>query len=185
MSWLKRIFYRRWALALEHPDGHVEETTILPKRRPIAALSVLFATPILALWYLLGTAGLSTANLANKLLDTLSNTSFAAGTQLFGKLHTGDPGASGTANASQHTTRQGFTWAAASAGSKALAATLPSWSIASLTSPTTETITHVSVWDNVSAGSFLYSFVITNKAVSNGDTLNLTSHSVSLSPLAA
>lgn len=132
------------------------------------------------------TVGISTANLANKWLDTLSNTSYASGTTtLFAKLHTGDPGSAGTANASQHTTRASISWAAASSGSKASSGT-PSWTIASLTAPTTETISHLSIWDASSAGNFLYSVQVTSsKVVQNGDTLNLTSTSISLTPLAA
>ena len=130
--------------------------------------------------------GLATTTLANKWLDTLSNTSYASGSAtLFVKLHTGDPGAAGTANASQHTTRQSVSWAAAASGSKASTGT-PSWTIASLTAPTTESITHISLWDNVSAGNFLWSIAVTTpRSVSNGDTLNLTSLSLSLTPLAA
>lgn len=130
--------------------------------------------------------GLSTANLANKWLDTLSNTSYASGSAtLFVKLHTGDPGASGTAAASQHTTRASVSWAAASGGSKAKSGT-PSWSISGLTAPTTESITHISIWDNVSAGNFLWSLAATTpRSVSNGDTLNLDTLTLSLTPLAA
>jgi hypothetical protein len=128
-------------------------------------------------------AGLSTANLANKWLDTLSNTSFAAGTTLHAKLHTGDPGSAGTLNASAETTRKALTWSAASAGSKAITATLPSWTSWAAGA---ETLTHVSVWDAVTAGNFLYSFALTtSKAVSNGDTVNMTAHSFTITPLAA
>lgn len=129
------------------------------------------------------TVGLHTTNLANKLLDTLSNTSFAAGATTAVKLHTGDPGSAGTSNASAETTRKALTWSAASSGSKAIAATLPSWTS---WAAGTETISHISVWDSTTAGNFLYSFALTaSKQVANGDTLNLTAHSVSLTPLAA
>lgn len=131
------------------------------------------------------TVGISTVNLANAWLNVLGGTTFTGVATPFIQLHTGDPGASGTANVSQYTTRVALTWSAASTGSKALAATLPSWTLASLSSPTTETITHMSVWSAASAGTFYYSFAVTNKAVSNGDVLNLTAHSISVSPLAA
>ena len=128
------------------------------------------------------TVGLHTVNLANKLLDTLSNTSFAAGATTAMKLHTGDPGSAGTSNASAETTRKALTWSAASSGSKAIAATLPTW----LWATANETISHVSIWDSTTAGNFLYSVALTaSKAMTSGDTLNITSHSVSLSPLAA
>lgn len=130
--------------------------------------------------------GLSTANLANKWLDTLSNTSYASGSAtLFVKLHTGDPGSAGTSAASQHTTRASVSWSAAASGSKSKSGT-PSWSISGLSAPTTESITHISLWDNVSAGNFLWSLAVTTpRSVSNGDTLNLDTLTLSLTPLAA
>jgi hypothetical protein len=129
------------------------------------------------------TAGLSAVNLANKWLDMLGATAFTAPTNTYMKLHTGDPGSAGTSNASAETTRKILSWAAASAGSKAIQATLPSWTSWSAGS---ETITHCSVWDNLTAGNFLYSFAWTaSRAVQNGDTLNVTSHSVPMTPIAA
>lgn len=130
------------------------------------------------------TAGLAATTLANKWLDMLGATAFTAPVGSFSKLHTGDPGAAAASNASSVTTRMTNTWAAASAGSKALTTTLPSWTSWAGTSP--ETITHISVWDAVTAGNFLYSFALTaSKTVTTGDTLNLTSHSISFTPIAA
>jgi hypothetical protein len=129
------------------------------------------------------TTGLHTANLANKWLDMLGGTAFTAPTTTAMKLHTGDPGSAGTANASLETTRKALTWSAASAGSKSITTTLPSWATWSAGS---EIISHVSVWDSTTAGNFLYSFALTaSKSVTNGDTLNITAHSVSIAPLAA
>lgn len=130
------------------------------------------------------TAGLSTTNLANKLLDTLSNTSFAAGATTAVKLHTGDPGSAGTANASSVTTRPAITWSSAASGSKAITTTLPAWS--SWAGTNGEVVSHCSVWDSTTAGNFLYSFALTvSKTMNTGDTLTLSSHSISLTPLAA
>lgn len=129
------------------------------------------------------TVGLHATNLANKWLDMLGATAFTAPASANVKLHTGDPGSAGTANASAETTRKALTWSAASAGSKAITATLPSWPSWSVGN---ETISHMSVWDNITAGVFLYSFALTTpRAVTNGDTLNLTSHTVSMTPVAA
>lgn len=129
------------------------------------------------------TVGLAATTLANKWLDMLSATAFTAPTNTYVKLHTADPGAAGTTAASANTTRVILAWSAASAGSKAITSTLPSW--ASWASGS-ETISHCSVWDNLTAGNFLYSFALTTaKAITNGDTLNLTSHSISFSPIAA
>lgn len=128
--------------------------------------------------------GLHTVNLANKWLDMLHAVAFTAPTGLFTKLHTnaGDPGSAGTANSSANTTRPATTLAAASAGATALSGT-PTWSSWASGS---ETIAHISEWDNSTAGNVLFSATLTTpKAVVNGDTLTLTSLSVSLAPLMA
>lgn len=127
-------------------------------------------------------AGLSAANLANKWLDMLGGTAFTAPAGTWVKLHTGDPGAAGTSNASANTTRVQATWSAAASGSKSMSNT-PSWAS---WAAGTETITHISLWDASTAGNFLDSIQLTaSKTVNNGDTLNLTSLSIALSPIAA
>lgn len=129
------------------------------------------------------TAGLHTVNLANKWLDMLGGTAFSAPATTAVKLHVGDPGSAGTSNASAETTRKALTWSAASSGSKAITSTLPSWTSWSAGS---ETLTHVSVWDSTTAGNFLFSVALTtSKAITNGDTLNLTALSMTMTPLAA
>jgi hypothetical protein len=129
------------------------------------------------------TVGLAATTLANKWLDMLGATAFTAPTNTYVKLHTGDPGSAGTANASANTTRVILAWSAASAGSKAITSTLPSWATWASGS---ETITHISVWDNLTAGNFLYSVALTvSKAITNGDTLNLTAHTIAFTPIAA
>lgn len=129
------------------------------------------------------TVGLAASTLANKWLDMLAGTAFTAPTNTYVKLHTADPGAAGTTAASANTTRVVLAWSAASAGSKAITATLPQW--ASWASGT-ETISHISIWDNLTAGNFLFSITLTaSKTVSNGDTLNLTAMNISFTPIAA
>lgn len=129
------------------------------------------------------TVGLSAANLANKWLDMLAGTAFTAPTNTYVKLHTGDPGASGATAASANTTRVILAWSAASAGSKAITATLPQWAA---WASGTETISHISIWDAISAGNFLDSIALTvAKTVTNGDTLNLASMSIAFTPIAA
>lgn len=129
------------------------------------------------------TAGLHGVNLANKFLDVLGGTNITAPSNVYVKLHTGDPGSAGTSNASANTTRVVVAWAAASGGSKSANATLPSW--ASWASGS-ETITHISLWDNISAGNFLWSGALSSSvAVVNGNTLSLTALSVALTPVAA
>ena len=127
------------------------------------------------------TVGLSAVNLANKVLDGVRNVSFAvAGTYV--KIHTGDPG-DGTANAaSGSTSRPQVSFSAASGGAIALTGTQPSWT----NGGTSETVTHISVWDSATAGNMLWTAQLaSSKAWSTGDTLTLTSCGLSLSPLAS
>jgi hypothetical protein len=99
------------------------------------------------------------------------------------QLHTGDPGAAGTSNVSAETERKLLDFAAASAGSKSIQGTLPSWTT---WDAGPETISHGSVWSAVSGGTFKYSFAWTTaKSITNGDDLNVTAHTVSVTPIAA
>jgi hypothetical protein len=130
------------------------------------------------------TAGLHTANVANGWLNTLrGGSNFTAFASAFVKLHTGDPGSAGTSNAAAgSTTRPAVTWAAASGGAIAMNGTAPSWT----NGGTSETITHISVWDNATAGNFMFSVALTaSKAWVSTDTLTLNTLGVSLAPLAA
>lgn len=129
------------------------------------------------------TAGLSSANLANKWLDMLGGTAFTAPSTTAVKLHTGDPGSAGTANASSVTTRPTVSWNAASAGSKSMSNT-PAWT--SWAGTNGEVVSHISVWDASSAGNFLFSAALTApKTVNTGDTLNFTSLTFAFTPIAA
>jgi hypothetical protein len=122
------------------------------------------------------TVGLSSTT-ANAMLNGQLGTVYA-------QLHVGDPGASGTANASSVTTRSQSTRASASAGSQAQTGTAPSW--ASWAGTNNEVVTHISLWTASSAGTFLGSAALSaSKTMQTGDTLNLTSLTASLSPLAA
>ena len=68
------------------------------------------------------TAGLSTTNMANAWLAVFrgggAGTSFTAPAALYIQIHTGDPGASGTANVSAVTTRQAVTFGAPASGAQ-------------------------------------------------------------------
>lgn len=124
------------------------------------------------------TAGLS-ATKAASILNTLRATNFTAQTP-FVKLHTGDPGAAGTANASAVTTRNALTLAAPSAGSSALT------SLASYAMTATETITHVSIWDASTSGNFIESWPLSSGvSVVNGSTLTFSAFTLSYAPIAA
>lgn len=130
------------------------------------------------------TVGMHAVNLANKWLDMLGGTAFTAPANTYAKLHIGDPGAAGASNPSANTTRVILAWGSANGSAvKALVATFPVWAAWAAGS---ETISHISVWDNLTAGNYLYSFALnTPRAMLNGDTLTLTSHSFTLTPLAA
>lgn len=124
--------------------------------------------------------GLSAVNLANAWLNVLRGTTFTGLASLNGKLHIGDPGSAGTANAAAVTTRQVVTLAAASAGAIALSNT-PAFPCTA-----SETISDISLWDNISAGTFYDSIQLTvSRAVVNGDTLNLNTLTISLATIAA
>lgn len=124
------------------------------------------------------TVGLASAT-ANSALNVLRGTSWT-GISPFVKLHTGDPGSAGTANASANTTRNALTMAAPSAGSSSLS------SLASWTMTTTETITHFSIWDASSAGNFVESWALTaGVPVVNGSVLSFSSLTLTYGPIAA
>lgn len=111
----------------------------------------------------------------NALLDTLRNTSFSV-TTTYVKLHTGDPGETGSSNAATETTRKAVTWSAASSGSMASSATLE-WTNVS----TTETYSHWSLWDNSTAGNCLWTGALNaSAAVTAGDTFQITALTLSL-----
>lgn len=98
-------------------------------------------------------------------------TAFPAITTVYVKLHTGDPGETGTTNAATETTRQSVSFGTASGGSIVSTGTV-SWTNVS----TTETITYISFWDNVSAGNCLGSAQLNSPAaLQAGDNLDLTS----------
>jgi hypothetical protein len=111
----------------------------------------------------------------NKLLDTLRAQSFSV-SNVYVKLHTGDPGEAGTSNAATETTREEVTFNAASSGSMASSATVE-WTNVS----TTETYTHFSLWDNSTAGNCLWKGALSSSAaVTAGDTFQITSLTLTL-----
>ncbi len=138
------------------------------------------------------TTGLAATTLANKWLDMLGGTAFTAPAGFYAQLHTADPGAAGTTSpcsgASSAGTRKSVSWSAASAGSKSMSNT-PSWTTWDGGSVT---VSHISTWDAAgsgnpaSGGNYMLSGALSSgKAMTNGDTFNLTSLSVALTPIAA
>lgn len=134
------------------------------------------------------TAGLAPA-LVSGWLNTLRTTgnggaaySAVAGTYV--QLHTGDPGAAGTANISVgSTTRNSFVFSSSSSGSALSLGTAPSaWT----NGGTSETLTHISVWTASTAGTFLSSVALTaSKAWASADSFSLSTLSASLGTQAA
>lgn len=98
--------------------------------------------------------GLSTANLANPWLGVLAGTSFGSVASTFVQLHTGTPGAAGTASISSVTTREAVTWNAPSGGTLSESNT-PAWS--SWAGTNGEIVTDISVWSAASSGTFYFS----------------------------
>lgn len=117
---------------------------------------------------------------ANSELNVWRGTNYTGWTSIQVGLHTGDPGAAGTANASSETDKKTITMDAPSGGSMALSSSVSwtSWDQG------TETISHISIWDNGS--TFKRSAALTaSKQVNDGDTLTLSSLTVTKSPIAA
>lgn len=134
------------------------------------------------------TAGLAPA-LVSGWFNTLRTTgnggaaySAVAGTYV--QLHTGDPGAAGTANISVgSTTRNSFVFSSSSSGSALSLGTAPSaWT----NGGASETLTHISVWTASTAGTFLSSVALTaSKAWASADSFSLSTLSASLGTQAA
>jgi hypothetical protein len=131
-----------------------------------------------------------TAGLAPSLVSGWLNTLRTAGAAYgpvagtFAQLHTGDPGAAGTANISVGSTaRNSFTFAASASGSAlALSGSPAAWT----NGGTSETLTHLSVWTASTAGTLLFSVALTaSKAWASADSFTLTSLGTSLTPQAA
>jgi hypothetical protein len=139
------------------------------------------------------TVGLSAANLADAWLNVIrgggNGVTFTAPATVYVQLHTGDPGAGGTTAVSSVTTRSAITFGASAAVSTTRAITssnTPSW--ASWAGTNGEVVTHISLWNAATTGTFYCSIALTaSKTLGTGDTLNLTSGgtSISLTPIAA
>jgi len=119
--------------------------------------------------------GLS-AYLCNSWLDALANNTSYAVAQVYIKLHTGDPGAAGTANAATETTRKAASFGAASAGAITSDADISWTNIAG-----SQDATHFTAWDNLTAGNFLFSGNITANPYTAGDTYTISSGNLSAS----
>lgn len=116
--------------------------------------------------------------LENTLLDLVFNaTAYSGQATVYTKLHTGDPGEDGTANAAGETTRKATTFGAAAAGVVTSDADIV-WTNVS----TTETYSYVSLWSALSGGTCLWTGPLAvAKAVVAGDTFTIPSGSLTVS----
>lgn len=124
-----------------------------------------------------------TAYLVNKWLDqTFRNVAWTPPAVPYVKMHTGDPGATGAANASAQTARIATSWAAAASGLINLSGTPEN------TLNATETITHISFWDTAgpAGGNCLWTAQATvSKSGANLDIIRITSVQLGVTGLAA
>jgi hypothetical protein len=115
--------------------------------------------------------------LENKILDAVGNNVSLAVAQAYVKLHTADPGEDGTVAPAGNTTRVAVSFAVASAGSMVSDADV-NWTSVS----TTETYSHISLWDASTAGNCLWTGALTApKAVTAGDNFTIPTGSLTLS----
>jgi hypothetical protein len=106
----------------------------------------------------------------NKMLDAWAGRAAYTQTDVYVKLHLGDPGAAGTSNAATNTTRQQATFGAGAATGTISNTVAIEWTGVS----TTETYTHVSFWSASSGGTFKGSDDLsTSAAVTAGDTFRI------------
>lgn len=106
-----------------------------------------------------------------------NGTNITAPSALYVKLHTGDPGEAGTSNASAETDRKEIEFGANSGGVITSSGDVEwtAWDAGS------ETISHISIWDDPSAGNcWLVGDLAAPKSVSNGDTFRLASGDVTI-----
>jgi hypothetical protein len=114
--------------------------------------------------------------LANKFLDAVGNATSYSAANVYVKLHIGDPGAAGTTNPATETTRKLVSFGAASAGGLTSDVDVSWTNIAG-----SEDATFFTVWDNLTAGNFLFSGIVAGNAYTAGDTFTIPSGSLTVS----
>src|SRR5262245_3534918 len=121
--------------------------------------------------------GIASAVLNGWLNALCRGANITAPAAFFVKLHTGDPGASGTSNAAGNTTRVAATFgSAASAGSISNTAAID-WTSVS----TSDTLGHVGFWDGPSSGRFLGSDdLAVPRTVTAGDNFTIATAELTL-----
>lgn len=113
---------------------------------------------------------------ANALRGGGNGSNVTAPAALYAKLHTGAPGEDGTSNAAATTTRVEVQFGAASNGVISLSNT-PSWTNLA----NAETISHISIWDNSTAGNCWGDGALTSSVtVGVGDTLTISAFTLTM-----
>lgn len=92
------------------------------------------------------------------------------------QLHTGAPGAAGTANVATTSTRKTSAWNSASGGSATNNGAIGAWTAAA-----TETATHFTGWSAVTAGTFGFSGSVIGGAMTSGQLYQVADASLTVS----
>ena len=114
--------------------------------------------------------------LENKLLDhALRNTAYTPVATVYLTLFVGSPTDAGTGGTEVNVTRQAVTFGAAASG------TVSNSSSVSFTSMPAVTVTHVAVYDHVSAGNLLiHGALSSNVAAASGDTFTIQANDLDI-----
>lgn len=112
----------------------------------------------------------------NKMLDAVFNGVAFSVPNTYIKLHIGDPGEAGTANAAAHTTRVLAGWSTAVSGA------VSNDNIVTFTPlAANEVISYVSVWDALTNGNAIwYGPLTAPQSVNSGGTLNFAIGAISI-----
>lgn len=114
--------------------------------------------------------------LGNAWMNALGNATSFSVAQVYIKLHTGDPGAAGTANPATETTRKAASFGAAASGALASDADITWTNISG-----SQDASHFTAWDSLTTGNFLFSGTITANPYTAGDTYSINSGDLTVS----
>ena len=114
--------------------------------------------------------------LENKLLDhALRNTTYTPVSTVYLTLYVGSPTDAGTGGAEVNVTRQGATFGAAASGSVSNSSSI------TFTSMPAVTVTHIAVYDHLSAGNLLlHGALSSNVVAASGDTFTIQANDLDI-----
>ena len=110
-----------------------------------------------------------------------NNITFTGITSAYVQLHTGDPGAAGTANIATEADRMAVSMGAPAAPAAGVVVISSDADVAWNPIEGSEDATHFSLWDASTVGNFLGSGLITANAYTDGDTFTIPSGSLTVS----